>query len=119
MFKATILAAGVAFALSGAAFAQSNNAGGNGGGNNSQQGGLVNVSLGDVILQQIANDINVDVSQIPVTVQVPIGIAANVCGVAANVLAQDTNTEGAECDATSSSEALTQVVQQQMGKTQQ
>jgi hypothetical protein len=116
MFKATVAAAGLAFALSGAAFAQSDNAGG---GNNSEQGGLVNVSLGDVVLQEIAKDINVDVSQIPVTVQVPVGIAANVCGVAANVLAQQKNAGDAACEATSSSEALTQIVQREMGTTQQ
>jgi len=32
-------------------------------------------------------DLNVNVSQIPVNAQVPIGIGANVCGVDANVLA--------------------------------
>jgi hypothetical protein len=115
MFKASIIATSFALALSGAAFAQNNQ----GGGNNSNSEGLVNVTLGDVVLSQIAQDINVDVTQIPVTVQVPVGVAANVCGVDANVLAQQKKTGDAECDATSSSQALTQVVQRQMGTTQQ
>ena len=33
------------------------------------------------------------------TVQVPVGIAANLCGIAANILAQDTTTGDAACDA--------------------
>ncbi len=80
-----------------------------------QSEGLVNVTLGDVVLQQIAQDINVDVSQIPVTVQVPVGVAANVCGVAANVLAEQKNAGDAACDASTSSEALTQIVQREVG----
>lgn len=79
-----------------------------------QQSGLVNVNLGDVVLRDIASDINVDVSQIPVTVQVPVGVAANVCGVNANVLAQQRNAGTATCDAQNSSTALTQAVQRQM-----
>jgi hypothetical protein len=52
-------------------------------------GGLVNVNVSDIDLGVIAN------------VQVPIGIAANVCGVQAAVLAQDFAQDGeAECDAT-------------------
>jgi len=34
------------------------------------------------------------------TIQVPVGIAANICGVTANVLASLTGTGGASCDAT-------------------
>jgi hypothetical protein len=33
------------------------------------------------------------------TIQVPVGIAANICGVAANVLAQNTSTGSATCNA--------------------
>lgn len=115
MFRTTMIAAGAALLLSGSAYAQNNQGGG---GNNSDQGGLVNVSLGDVVLQQIAQDINVNVSEIPVTVQVPIGVAATVCGVQANVLAQQNQAGDAACEATSSSQALTQVVQRQMGTQQ-
>jgi hypothetical protein len=60
--------------------------------------------------------LDVKVSQIPITVQAPIGVAANVCNVAANVLAADVNQGGtADCDATTTSRALTQIVQRQIG----
>ena len=54
-------------------------------------------------------------SFLPVTVQVPIGIAANVCNVAANVLAADIQQTGeATCDAETTSTGLIRLVQQQM-----
>ena len=74
-----------------------------------QQSGLINVDISNVA-NNIAKNINVDVSQIPVTVQVPVGVAANVCGVAANVLGQQAPSGNASCDATSTSTALDQVV---------
>jgi hypothetical protein len=55
--------------------------GGSGGGGGANQQGLVNLF--------VANN----------TVQVPIGIAANICGVAANVLAQQVKTGNARCNA--------------------
>jgi hypothetical protein len=60
--------------------AKATSTGGGGGGGGNQQG-LVNL--------YVANN----------TVQVPIGIAANICGIAANVLASDSHTGTAECDA--------------------
>lgn len=77
-----------------------------------QQSGLVNVDISNVA-NNIAKNINVDVSQIPVTVQVPVGIAANVCGVNANVLAQQ-GAAGAQCAANTTSKALDQLVQRQI-----
>jgi hypothetical protein len=56
------------------------NRGGNGGGPVNQQG-LVNVAVTDLVIQ------------------VPVGIAANVCGVAVNVLVQDTRTGDVICEA--------------------
>ncbi len=76
-----------------------------------QQSGLVNVDISNVA-NNIARNINVDVSQIPVTVQAPIGIAANVCGVNANVLAQQ-GAGAAQCTATSTSNALDNLVNRQ------
>ena len=76
------------------------------------QGGLVNVSLSNV-KPEIAKNINVDVSQVPVTVQVPVGIAANVCGVEANVLAKKGPGGAAECTAKNTSSALNDIVQKQ------
>ena len=61
------------------------------------QSGLVNVVIEDVnILQQVGI-----VANVPVTVQVPIGIAANVCNINANILAQQAQGGVARCTATS------------------
>lgn len=83
-----------------------------------QQGGLVNVSIGDVSVlnnfldgSQVAALNNLSV---PITVQVPIGVAANVCGVDANVLAHQAIQGGATCTATSGSRALAQEVNRQL-----
>lgn len=54
---------------------------GGGGGGGGRQSGLINLYVADNLIQ------------------VPIGIAANICGVAANVLAQGTATGPATCEA--------------------
>lgn len=59
----------------------------NGGGGPVRQNGLINVTLTDT------------------TVQVPVAVAANICGVAVNVLAQALNTGDLECLAMADSEA--------------
>jgi len=83
-----------------------------------QSSGLVNVQLSNVdVANNIARNINVDVSQIPVSVQVPVGVAATVCGVAANVLGTQLPSGNASCTATSTSTALDQVVQRQLKRT--
>lgn len=94
---AAAAALGLAFAASGA-FAQ---------------GGLISVDVSNVA-NNIAKNISVDVSQIPVTVQAPIGIAATVCGVAANVLGTQAPSGNASCTATSTSTALDMLVQNQL-----
>jgi hypothetical protein len=68
----------------GVAIAQSN---GNGQGGPVQQSGLVNVALVDV------------------TVQVPVAVAANICGVAVNVLAQNVEQGSVDCEAIAGAEA--------------
>lgn len=80
---------------------------------NQDSSGLVTVNVANVA-NNLAQNLKVNVSQIPVTVQVPVGIAANVCGVDANVLAQQKGSGGATCDATSTSKALDQAVQRQL-----
>ena len=80
-----------------------------------QQSGLVNVNTGS-IAEGLAIDLDVDVSQIPITVQAPIGIAANVCNVAANVLAQAAQRGSAECDAQTTSTAFNRIVQRQISQ---
>ena len=84
----------------------------------SQQSGLVNVNVSNVA-NNIAKNISVDVSQIPVTVQVPVGVAATVCGVAANVLGQQAASGNAQCTANTTSTALDQTVQRQIKGTGQ
>ena len=80
-----------------------------------QQEGLVNVNISNV-KADIAKDLNVDVSALNKDViQVPVGVAANVCGVDANVLAEQKKAGDASCDATSSSKALSQIVKKDMG----
>lgn len=78
-----------------------------------QQEGLVNVDISN-IRADIAKDINVDVSQIPVTVQVPVDVAANVCGVDVSVLTSQVQQGNANCTARSTSSALTNIVQDQI-----
>ncbi|SEA03619.1 hypothetical protein [Nitrosospira multiformis] len=83
-----------------------------------QQSGLVNVDIRNVA-NNIAKNINVDVSQIPVTVQAPIGVAATVCNVAANVLGAQGGSGGGSCTAETTSTALDQIVQRQIKGTGQ
>ncbi len=78
-----------------------------------QQSGLVNVSLNNVA-NNIAQNLSVDVSQIPVSVQAPVGVAANVCGIDANVLAQQAQAGAANCAALTTSNALNQIVLRQI-----
>ncbi len=74
-------------------------------------GGLVVVNVSDVA-NNLAQNLSVDVNRIPVTVQVPVGIAANVCpNVDANVLARQRKSGGAiECTANNVSQGLSQIV---------
>jgi hypothetical protein len=76
-----------------------------------QQNGLVNVDVTNVLnnldLDLLNNSLNNN------TVQVPIGVAANVCGVNANVLAAQKNGGDAKCTATTTSKALKQAAKKQ------
>lgn len=78
-----------------------------------QASSMVSVDLSKVA-PSIATNIKVDASAVPLSVQVPVGVAANVCGVSASTLAQQSG--GAACQATSTNAALDQVVQKQMKK---
>ena len=70
-----------------------------------QQSGLVNVDVSNVL-----NNLDIDLLNNSLnknTVQVPIGVAANVCGVTANVLAaQRKSGDPVTCTATNTSTAL-------------
>lgn len=68
----------------------------NGGGASNEQSGLVNVNVQDLALA------------VPISVAVPVGIAANVCGV--SVLSLHEQTGDMTCDAQNTSTALTQAI---------
>jgi len=75
-------------------------------------------TLVSVNLQNVLNDlsvaIKVDRANIPVNAQVPIDVAANVCGVSVSALAASIASGQAGCTATTTSPQLTQAVQQQV-----
>ena len=77
-----------------------------------QAGNLVNVNVSQILIEDILSDNNVDVDvTAPITVQLPISVAANVCDVAVNVLAkQAKGGNTATCNAESKSDALSQQV---------
>lgn len=83
-----------------------------------QQSGLVNVDVSDV-KAEIAKNINVDVSQVPVNVQVPVDVAANVCGVDVAALTSQVQQGNASCKAKSTNSALNSAVQDQVKSTTQ
>ena len=86
--------------------------GGTAGGTDTGIPALVNVNLQNV-LNDLSVALNIEDANIPVNAQVPIAVAANVCGVSVNVLSVSTGGQ-ASCTATTTSPELIQVVQQQV-----
>jgi len=74
---------------------------------------LVNVNLENV-LNNLSVDLKIDRANIPVNAQVPIDVAANVCGVSVSALSASIASGQAGCTAVTTSPALTQTVQQQV-----
>lgn len=74
---------------------------------------LVNVNLQNV-LNNLSVALNIDKANIPVNAQVPIDVAANVCGVSVSVLAASIASGQSGCTATTTSPTLIQSVQQQL-----
>jgi len=74
---------------------------------------LVNVNLQNV-LNDLSVAIKVDRANIPVNAQVPIDVAANVCGVSVSALAASIASGQAGCTAKTTTPQLTQAVQQQI-----
>ena len=73
-----------------------------------QQEGLVNVTVNN---EDLLNELQLTA---PVTVEVPVGIAANVCDIDANVLAQQKqDDEDVTCEAQNSTEAFANLVSRQ------
>ena len=71
----------------------------------------VNVDLSS-LRADIAKHINVDASQIPDNLKLPVGVAARVCGVDANVLGLDKGSTPT-CQAKNKSQALNEQLQRQ------
>jgi hypothetical protein len=80
--------------------------------------GLVTVNVQDVtILENFLNDTQIAALNnlnVPITVQAPISVAANVCGTTVAILSADRKTGDAACTATSGSRALADLVNRQM-----
>jgi hypothetical protein len=75
---------------------------------------LVNVDLSNV-LNNLALDLHIDKANIPINAQIPINVAANVCGVSINVLSIGAGGGSSKgCTAQTASPALEQAVQQQL-----
>jgi hypothetical protein len=76
-------------------------------------GGLVVVNVSNVA-NNLAQNLDVNVSNIPVTVQVPVSVAAAVCGLDVNVLAKQRQDGPRTCTAESTNDALNKIVQRQL-----
>jgi hypothetical protein len=75
---------------------------------------LVNVDLSNV-LNNLALDLNIDKANIPINAQIPITIAANVCGVSINVLSLGAGGGSSQgCTAKGISPELKKYIQQQL-----
>jgi hypothetical protein len=74
---------------------------------------LINVNLQNV-LNDLSVSLQVDRNSIPVTAQVPVDVAAAVCGVSVDALAASLASGNGKCTATTTSPQLNQVVQQQI-----
>ena len=74
---------------------------------------LVNVNLQNV-LNNLSVELHVNRDNIPVNAQVPIDVAASVCGVSVSALAASIANGQAGCTATTTTPQLTQAIQQQI-----
>lgn len=75
---------------------------------------LVNVNLSNV-LNDLALDLKIDKANIPINAQIPVTIAANVCGISINVLSIGAGGGSSQgCTANSISPELKQYIQQQL-----
>jgi len=91
----------------------SGSGGGTGTGSGTSIPALVSVNLQNV-LNDLSVSLKVDRNSIPVTAQVPVDVAAAVCGVSVDALAASVASGTGSCTATTTSPQLVQVVQQQI-----
>lgn len=87
----------------------SETAGATGGG----MGSLINVDLSN-IRAEVAKNVNVALDRVPISIQLPVTVAANVCGVNVNVLSVQVPTGSSTCTATATSPSLEQEVRNQI-----
>lgn len=73
---------------------------------------LANVDLSNV-LNDLSLDLHIDKANIPINAQIPVTLAANICGVSINVLSASGGAKPT-CTAKSTSPELEQAVQQQL-----
>ena len=111
--RMAILAAAAVLPL--AACNSSGTSGGDAGGaaTGSGLGSLISVDLSQ-IRAEVAKNVNVALEDVPITIQLPVSVAANVCGVNVNVLSVQVPTGGSTCTATTSSPTLEQEVRNQI-----
>lgn len=76
-------------------------------------GSLINVDLSN-IRAEVAKNVNVALDRVPISIQLPVTIAANVCGVNVNVLSVQVPTGSSTCTATATSPSLEQEVRNQI-----
>jgi hypothetical protein len=75
----------------------------------SSSGGLINVNLSD-IRAEIAKNVDLALEDVPITIQLPVTVAANVCGVDVSLLSAQLNTGSNSCTAVTTSPTLEQTV---------
>lgn len=76
---------------------------------------MVNVDLTNVA-SRVANNLKLDVSQIPLSVMVPARVAANVCSMEQALMAQRAAGGGMSCMADHTTSALDAIVEEQLKK---
>ena len=75
---------------------------------------LVNVNLSNV-LNDLALDLKIDKANVPINAQIPISLAANVCGISINILSFGAGGGSSQgCTAQTASPELVQAIQQQL-----
>ena len=74
---------------------------------------LVNFNRSNV-LNDLSVKLHVDQANIPVNAQIPITVAANICGVSINILSVSQGGTSKGCTAVTTSPQLTQIVGQQL-----
>ena len=79
----------------------------------------INVTIPDGLVNVIVQDINVNVRDIPVSIQVPVGVAANVCNVNAAVLLAAARQGRAQCTAQNTTQAFNQQILRGISRNQQ